>query len=323
MAMLKHLLTLAMIIFTTASVYSDTNGIWQYAEDIVPGTFGSDEGYGPFTFNGKVSFLQPVNLKGDVDIESNLTVNGRSFFKDEIIVRGGKHYYLASGVITLPHIPSNRCPCDSNLNSWECGNKFYANGYSLPICYDVVNSEEHSSFFGLITHTIYTARVYNYHEAINVTIKDGNIKTSNITLANKLNCSKLYTDANGNVKCGIDRNNDADADPTNELQNLYSVLKRGNSAGGYRITGLHNPISASDAATKAYIDTILKEGAPPNCGVKRDGTIWKNGETYVYNEPCTYTCNCGKSGCQTCNGIRKVTFTCTYGTVSYSIGTCQ
>lgn len=47
---------------------------------------------------------------------------------------------------------------------------------------------------------------------------------------------------------------DADADPTNELQNLSEVLSQGNNAGNTTITGLPTPTSNSDAATKYYVD---------------------------------------------------------------------
>ncbi|MFZ1808844.1 MAG: hypothetical protein WAU36_16555 [Cyclobacteriaceae bacterium] len=49
--------------------------------------------------------------------------------------------------------------------------------------------------------------------------------------------------------------NDADADATNELQNLNQVLTRGSDAGGNRITNLSNPTSPQDATTRNYVDT--------------------------------------------------------------------
>ena len=52
---------------------------------------------------------------------------------------------------------------------------------------------------------------------------------------------------------------DADASPTNELQNLGQVLSRGNSAGNNKISSLANPVSAQDAATKAYVDQKIRE----------------------------------------------------------------
>jgi hypothetical protein len=49
--------------------------------------------------------------------------------------------------------------------------------------------------------------------------------------------------------------NDADADATNELQNLNQVLVRGNDAGGNRVANLANPSNLQDATTKNYVDT--------------------------------------------------------------------
>ncbi len=47
---------------------------------------------------------------------------------------------------------------------------------------------------------------------------------------------------------------DLDIDPTNELQDLAQVLIKGNNAGGNKITNLGAPTTASDAATKNYVD---------------------------------------------------------------------
>ncbi len=47
---------------------------------------------------------------------------------------------------------------------------------------------------------------------------------------------------------------DDDADPANELQDLSSVLSRGNDAGNMTITGLADPTNATEAATKNYVD---------------------------------------------------------------------
>ncbi|MER3318712.1 MAG: hypothetical protein RIB79_10520 [Allomuricauda sp.] len=48
---------------------------------------------------------------------------------------------------------------------------------------------------------------------------------------------------------------DADSDITNELQNIEEVLTDGNDANGLVLTGLGVPVTATDAATKAYVDS--------------------------------------------------------------------
>jgi uncharacterized protein (TIGR02145 family) len=49
---------------------------------------------------------------------------------------------------------------------------------------------------------------------------------------------------------------EVDGDVTNELQNLTEVLTKSNDAGNLTITNLANPIAATDAATKAYVDLL-------------------------------------------------------------------
>lgn len=52
-----------------------------------------------------------------------------------------------------------------------------------------------------------------------------------------------------------DNVDDADADPTNEIQSLNQVLAEGADAGNVNITNLAEPVLAQDAATKNYVDT--------------------------------------------------------------------
>jgi len=77
---------------------------------------------------------------------------------------------------------------------------------------------------------------------------------------------------------------DADADPTNELQDLSKVLIKGNDAGGKTITGLAVPTSASDAATKKYVDdlaTSTSGGTAPATGKSGD-TFYNTTEEKFY-----------------------------------------
>ncbi|WP_286814637.1 MULTISPECIES: beta strand repeat-containing protein [unclassified Maribacter] len=62
---------------------------------------------------------------------------------------------------------------------------------------------------------------------------------------------------NGNeITLNVD---DADANASNELQNIEEVLSDGNDAGGIRIENIGAPVDINDAATKAYVDTEIAD----------------------------------------------------------------
>jgi uncharacterized protein (TIGR02145 family) len=52
---------------------------------------------------------------------------------------------------------------------------------------------------------------------------------------------------------------EVDGDVRNEIQDLTQVLTESNDAGNLAITNLANPVSAQDAATKAYVDLLKAE----------------------------------------------------------------
>ena len=57
-----NILILLLLIFGVIS-YADTNGIFIQARDVVPGTFGEDEGSGDFTFPSNLNVLNEINTK--------------------------------------------------------------------------------------------------------------------------------------------------------------------------------------------------------------------------------------------------------------------
>jgi len=124
----------------------------------------------------------------------------------------------------------------------------------------------------------------------------------NIRISSLINCNgKLYTDGNGVIKCGTDQVNDADADPTNELQTLAEVLQRGNDAQGMNIENINtlsaqklclngNCITSWDEAGIGRILDIDKDGVPyiedcddsnRNIGRAADGTCDGDGDGYI------------------------------------------
>ena len=57
-----NILILLLLTFGAIS-YADTNGIFIQARDVVPGTFGEDEGSGDFTFPSNLNVLNEINTK--------------------------------------------------------------------------------------------------------------------------------------------------------------------------------------------------------------------------------------------------------------------
>ncbi len=68
----------------------------------------------------------------------------------------------------------------------------------------------------------------------------------------------VFLSNGGFVKLPVDLVDDADADPSNEIQNLSEVLTESNDAGTLAIINLADPTNAQDAVTKAYIDQMAE-----------------------------------------------------------------
>ncbi|BDW91512.1 hypothetical protein MACH07_03440 [Flagellimonas marinaquae] len=87
------------------------------------------------------------------------------------------------------------------------------------------------------------------NNAVNITTNASDIATNATNLANHISA-------------------DGDLSDTNEIQNIEEVLTEGNDANGLVLTGLGAPTAASDAATKAYVDSVADDDIT---GVSFDG----------------------------------------------------
>ena len=96
--------------------------------------------------------------------------------------------------------------------------------------------------------------------------------TSNVTFNNIYlsldNCDTLDTDSNGKIICGVDEVNDADSDPTNEIQDLQSVTDQGSTTS--------NSITAPSITLNSW----------PEVTTSNLGYIWYTGNSgdsyYIY-----------------------------------------
>ena len=83
----KILLSVASILlFLTTIAYADTNGVWHYAEDVVPGVLGLDEGA---SGSNKFTFINNVELNESLISNSNVTFNSQISFNDLAIFNSG------------------------------------------------------------------------------------------------------------------------------------------------------------------------------------------------------------------------------------------
>jgi hypothetical protein len=76
---ITNILILTILILGSLS-WADSNGVWIFAKDIQPGTFGSDElGYGDpsyyYTFNNPIHCIQYSQFDSNVSINGTLYVD--------------------------------------------------------------------------------------------------------------------------------------------------------------------------------------------------------------------------------------------------------
>ncbi|USD25650.1 hypothetical protein [Flagellimonas marinaquae] len=104
----------------------------------------------------------------------------------------------------------------------------------------------------------------------NISNNASNISTNTTNISN--NTSAIATNTTDIAANATNLANhisaDGDLSDTNEIQNIEEVLTDGNDANGLVLTGLGAPTAASDAATKAYVDSVADDDIT---GVSFDG----------------------------------------------------
>ena len=68
---ITNIVILSVMVFG-GFVWADTNGVWVFAEDIRPGTFGADEGSGEYIFPTNVT--TPI-----ININDQICINGECY----------------------------------------------------------------------------------------------------------------------------------------------------------------------------------------------------------------------------------------------------
>nr|WP_293296265.1 hypothetical protein [Allomuricauda sp.] len=108
------------------------------------------------------------------------------------------------------------------------------------------------------------------NNATNITTNATNISNNTTAIGN--NAANITTNATDIATNATNLANhisaDGDLSDTNEIQNIEEVLTDGNDANGLVLTGLGAPTAASDAATKAYVDSVADDDIT---GVSFDG----------------------------------------------------
>ncbi len=98
----------------------------------------------------------------------------------------------------------------------------------------------------------------NDADSVVVWLPDGTLARREVSTLAEFQILSISTDTvflsnGGFVKLPVDLVDDADADPSNEIQDLSEVLTESNDAGALAITNLADPTNAQDAVTKAYV----------------------------------------------------------------------
>ena len=197
--MKKVLGIFAIVILLSASfVFADTNGVWDRAQDIRGGTFGSDE----------------------QDVTTNYTFMDPVYFMDKLLSYSNINYFINfSGRSQLNELGLNKLDVNyanvhSNLNvTTSSGRAIWAKSTTN----DAIAGETTASGKSAIYGWAGVSGAYSgYFNGGNFLLNVNNIYFNNLRSCN----GNLGIDSSGKLVCGTDKVNDADSDPTNELQTI-------------------------------------------------------------------------------------------------------
>lgn len=104
--------------------------------------------------------------------------------------------------------------------------------------------------------------------------------------------------------------------PANQSQIGYDYSK-------FKIGETANHIYITSKGTNKTLQQAINDG-DFFTGIVIDGVVHISGSTWRTSKGCSYSCNCGKSGCSSCSGHQTVTHRVVNGVVSeVSRGSCS
>ena len=225
-------ITLFAICSSTFSLYADTNGIWNLARDVRPGTFGSDEISGTYVFDDEVDFNDIVSL------------NYLTYYQgDELDVRFVNENQLNS--ITSSMIADGTIQGEDLEHSYRVGsvydsrfvNENQLNSITSSMIVDgTIQGEdlEHSFKIG----SAYDYRFVNVNQVNSITssmVVDGTIQ--GVDLENSYRIGSVY-----------------DSRFVNQAGDSMSGVL---NMGGNKITNVGTPTSDTDVTSKVYVDNKI------------------------------------------------------------------
>ena len=207
---ITNILILLLLIFGAIS-YADTNGIFIQARDVVPGTFGEDEGSGDFTFPSNLNVLNEINTKilnvsdslkyGGIELDERYVNTGSNEFDDKYVEESQENS------ITTEMIIDNTISTNDLSDSLITSDKINDGSIgSIDLASDSITSnkivDKTVSLSDLADNSVDSSKVVN-GTISSSDIKNGEIKLEDVSIDSLDNTFALKTDIN-NLQNQID-----------------------------------------------------------------------------------------------------------------------